>query len=332
MQYKSVKGFTGMAQLGILLVFMGLGLVLAGGAQLLIGMQLMPAGTPLDKMNDIMMKVLLDPQNVGYARLAQVVGTFMMFFLPAVLFSWIVNGRNSFWLGFNKYINGQQLLIGFGIIFFANIMASPIEQVTKGILVHMPSLDAMAKSLENAYNDQVSVLSNLKSWPEFIVAIFIMAFFPALFEEVFFRGAIQNLLVRWWKKPLLAIIVTSLIFSLIHMSIYLFIVRAVLGFALGLLYYKTRNIWVNVIAHFLNNAFALTQLFLLSRQKDPTVLNKLDSDLPWWTALIALSILVMLFKQLHKYSMLNREKINAQEQVLLAKENVYDPFVKTEIN
>lgn len=42
MQYRSVKGFTGFAQLGLLIVFLGLGFLLAGGAQFIIGMRLIP--------------------------------------------------------------------------------------------------------------------------------------------------------------------------------------------------------------------------------------------------------------------------------------------------
>lgn len=330
MQYKTVKGFTGFAQLGILLVFLGLGFILAGGVQLIICLQIIPAGIPLKKMNELMLKALLDPQNVSYARLAQVLGSFFSLFVPAVLYSWIVNGRNKFWLGFNRYINIYQVLIGFAIIFFANVLAAPLEDLSKAAMAHLPSLDTVARDLEKMYNDNVAALSNLKSWPEFIMAIFIMAFFPALFEEVFFRGAVQNLLVRWWKAPLLAIIATSLFFSLFHMSVYLFLSRAVLGFILGLLYHRTKNIWVNVIAHFLNNLLALIQLFYMSGPgKQPDLSNP---KVPWWFALLALAILVLLFRMLMKYSAANKEKIDAQEQLVTAKENVYNPFAKTEIN
>ena len=332
MQYKSIKGFTGFGQLGILLVFLGLGLILAAVSQFIILMQIIPGGTSFAGMSDAMIKALMEPKNVGYARLAQVMGTFFILFIPAVLYSWISNGRNKFWLGFNSHINAYQVLIGFVIIFFANIIATPLEDISKAIIVHFPSIDTMAQSLENSYNDQVSALSNLKNWPEFIMAIFIMAFFPALFEEVFFRGAVQNLLVRWWKTPLLAIVVTSLFFSLIHMSIYLFFSRAILGFILGLLYYKTKNIWVNVIAHFLNNAIAVTQLFLISGQKQRMDIGKIDTKVPWWIGLAGLLFLYFLFRLLNKYSFRNREKINAREQVMLAKENVYDPFANSENN
>ncbi len=330
MQYKSVKGFTGFAQLGIFLVFLGLGFILAGGAQMIIGMKMIPSGTPLQNMGDAMLKAMMDPKNVAYARLAQVLGTFLLLFVPAVLYSMVTNGKNKFWLGFNKYINIYQVLFGFFIIFVANIMASPLEDLSKQIITHAPSLDTIAKNLENTYNEQVVALSNLKSWPEFLMAIIIMAFFPALFEEIFFRGALQNLLVRWWKQPLLAIIFTSLVFSLIHMSVYLFISRAVLGFVLGMLYHKSRNIWVNVIAHFLNNAIAVAQLFWMSNSDKKIDVSKLDPKLDWWFAIIALVILYFLFKGLNKCSFKNAEKIEAREQLLLAKEDPFYSIAKSE--
>ena len=332
MEYKSIKGYSGLGQFGILLVFLGLGFILAGGAQLLIAFQLIPTGTGLQEMGDALVKALMLPENIGYARFAQVLGTFLLLFVPAVLYTLVTNGRNPFWLGFNSYINMYQVLIGFMIIFVANLMASPLADLSRYVVSFMPSLDTLAQELENAYNDQVMALSNLKSWPEFLMAIAIMAFFPALFEEVFFRGTLQQLLVRWWKAPLAAILVTSLFFSIIHLSVYLFASRAILGFILGLLYHRTKNIWVNVIAHFLNNLIAVSQLFIMSNQKEKMDISKLDPEMPWWIGLIALVILVFLFKILDKYSAWNLEKIDAKEKLIMAEENVYQPFANSEKN
>lgn len=323
MQYKSVKGFSGAGALGMLLVFLGLGFILAALVQLVIGMKMVPDGTSFDKLPDVLIKSMLDPKNVGLARLSQVLGSLCLLFIPAVLYSLVVNGKNSFWLGFNKYITARQILIGFGIIFFANMMAGPVADLSKSAIANFPKLDAYAKGLEDMYNQQVLALSNLKSWPEYIVAIFIMAFFPALFEEIFFRGALQNLFEKWWKSPLMAIFISSIIFSLIHFSIYLFLTRLILGFVLGLMFYKTKNIWVNVVAHFLNNAFAVTQLFILSRQKDKIDINETEFQLTWWMGLLALVVVVALFKGLEKASITNKPKVEAKEQLLLETE---DPF------
>ncbi len=317
MEYRSVKGLTGLGQLGILLIFTGAGFMLAGGVQLLIGAFLVPAGLPFEQMLEAINKAMMLPENVGSARLAQVLGTFFLFFLPAVLYMIICHGKNKFWLGFNKHINPQQIVLGFFLIFLANVIANPLVDLSKTLAANFPDLNALGKTLEAAYTQQVTALSNLKSWGEFVLAIFIMAFFPALFEEIFFRGALQNLLERWWKMPLLAIVVTSLLFSLIHMSVYLFLSRAILGFVLGLMYQRSKNLWVNIVAHFLNNTVAVIQLFWLSKHQTKIEVDKLDPDVPLWGALIAVAITGGFFILFEKVSSKNRKQIAFEEQNLL---------------
>lgn len=325
MQYRSVKGFTGWGQLGILFVFLGLGFILAGFAQLVIGYKVVPDDIPMTAIGEAMMEALMEPENVNYARLAQVLGTFFMMFIPAVLFALTVHGKNPFWLGFNRFLNAKQVVAAFFIIIAANLFAAPIEDLSRYIVSHFPDLDKMAHNLEMQYQAQVLALSNLQSWPEFLMGIVIMAFFPALFEELFFRGAMQNLFARWWRKPYLAIVVTALVFSLIHLSVYLFLSRAILGFVLGLLYHKTRNIWVNIIAHFLNNAVALAQLFWLSSSGEAPKLEDMEPDIPWWTAIIFFVVLYVLFKLVNRYSAVSRFSVESRELALYSKENK-DPF------
>ncbi|MGB4845791.1 MAG: CPBP family intramembrane glutamic endopeptidase [Ferruginibacter sp.] len=326
MEYRSVKGFTGLGQLGILLVFLGAGFILTAIIQLFIVMPLIPSGLPMDKMADEMMKALLDPKNVGLARLSQVLGTFCLLFLPAVMYLLVCHGKNKFWLGFNKHINARQILLGFFLIFLANIIANPLADLSRTLINNFPDLNAAGMRMEAEYNQQVTALSNLKSWGEFFMAIAIMAFFPALFEEVFFRGAVQNLLERWWKMPLLAIIVTSLLFSLIHMSVYLFLSRAVLGFVLGLMYQRSKNLWVNIIAHFLNNTVAVIQLFWISRHAEKIEVDKLDPKVPIWGGLIALGVAYGLFLLFEKVSDKNRKQIAFEEQDLLEHNDILHSF------
>ena len=317
MQYKSVKGFTGWAQLGFLFVFLGLGFLLAGGAQLLLTMQILPAGTKITDTG-AMLKAILAPENTGMSRIIQVTGTFLLLFIPALLWSVISNGKNMFWLGFSKYINGRQILLGFLIIFTAGIAASPLTDLTKLIVSHFPSFDAMAKKMEDEYNQQALALSNLRGWGDYVIGIFIMAFFPAVFEEAFFRGALQNLLTKWLGKPVVAITISSLIFSLVHMSVYLFLGRFLLGFALGWMFYETKNIWTNIIAHFINNTLALSMLFFSSATDEKTKLQQMDPHVNWGGGILGLVILTGLFIFLKRFSVMNRAKINAKENLLIA--------------
>jgi hypothetical protein len=206
------------------------------------------------------------------------------------------------------------------------MMAGPLEELSEKVIAHFPSLNHVAKKLENEYNDQILMLSHLSGVGDFITALIIMAFFPALFEELFFRGALQTLLVKWWKKPLLAILATSILFSLIHMSVYLFLSRIVLGFVLGWMFHQTKNIWVNTIAHFLNNAIAVSQMYVLSVRNEKIDITKLDTKVEWWVGIIAIVALFFLFRFLNRYTEKNSMKIIAKEQSLFSTENTASPF------
>ncbi|MEO7306504.1 MAG: CPBP family intramembrane glutamic endopeptidase [Ferruginibacter sp.] len=326
MQYRSVKGFTGWGQLGILFAFLGAGFILAGVIQYFIGLQMIPKGVPMEKMGEEMLKAMMLPENVGYARLSQVLSTLCLFFIPAVAWMFVCHGKNKFWLGFNKHINARQIVLGFFLIFLANVIANPLADLSKDLLKNLPALNALGMRMEAEYTNQVMALSNLKSWGEFFMAIVIMAFFPALFEEIFFRGTVQNLLERWWKMPLLAILVSSLFFSLIHMSVYLFLSRALLGFILGLMYQRSKNLWVNIIAHFLNNTVAVIQLFWISRHEQKVEVDKLDPKIPWWGSLVAVAITYMLFMLFEKVSSTNRKQIAFEEQNLVEQTNILHSF------
>jgi membrane protease YdiL (CAAX protease family) len=209
-----------------------------------------------------------------------------------------------------------QIVLGFVIIYCANVVANPAADLSRSILSHFDKANQWAQSLEANYTQQVLAMSNLKSGGQLILALVIMAFLPAMFEEMFFRGAIQNLFIRWWRKPVLAIVVSALIFSFVHGSVYLFLSRAILGFALGLMYYQSKNLWVNIIAHFLNNAVAVVQLFAITRSSQKPDLSKLEDRLPLWIELTAIILFFILFYLFRKSSAVNRSKIDTDEQKL----------------
>ncbi len=316
MEYKSIKGFTGFGQIGFLFAFLGLGVVLAGAVQIFIANQMLPIGLNLNDKAAVL-KATIAPENINLARASQFFGTLMLLFIPSVLWSFASNGKSPFWLGFNKHVNFSQIAIGFFLIFMAGIAANPFADFSKHILHFFPSIDSTAKSMEATYASLTTALSNLTSPSEFFVALFIMALLPAMFEEVFFRGVLQNLLVRWWKKPIVAIIVTSVLFSIVHSSIYLFLSRAVLGFVLGYMFYKTKNIWVNIVAHFINNTLVLTALYALKKSTGKVDLDKIEPNMHWSVGLLAIVLIVVGFIFLDKFSKENKDKIEAKETVLL---------------
>lgn len=322
MEYRSVKGFTGWAQTGFFLAFTGLGFVLAGALSVVFLMQV--AGSGFDDLSDDSIKALLfDPKNATAAKWLQIGSSFFLLCLPAILWCVVVWGRKTIWLGFTRHISAMQLLLGFLIMMAAGITASYTHEISRSVIAGYPDLYATAQAMELEYARQALALSVLNGWQDFAVSLIIIALLPALFEELFFRGVLQNYLTKWWRSPWVAIIVTSVIFSLVHASVFLFVSRIILGVALGIMFYHTKSLWPGLVAHFINNALVLSTLFF--SETKPTVQSMLEPEMSVNPIFAAVSVLAIigLAVFLKKYSAANRARIVAREQALYASA---DPF------
>jgi membrane protease YdiL (CAAX protease family) len=99
----------------------------------------------------------------------------------------------------------------------------------------------------------------------FLLNVLIMAFLPALGEEIFFRGMIQQYMTKAVKNVYIAIVITAIIFSAFHFQFMGFLPRMLLGIILGCIFVWSKNIWLAVFAHFLNNGAAITLDYLNQR-------------------------------------------------------------------
>ena len=136
------------------------------------------------------------------------------------------------------------------------------------------------------------------------------------FTSVELIAEMQNLLARSSKNPWLAILITSCIFSIIHLSYYGFLARVCLGIVLGLLYYYSGSLWVSITAHFFNNAFAVTQMYILIR-KGRSAKEAMDDTMPFWWGLIALVVIYFLFMLFKKISAAVKKRYTSPEDKAL---------------
>lgn len=74
-----------------------------------------------------------------------------------------------------------------------------------------------------------------------------------LCEEFLFRGWLQTTLQRW-LKPTQAIVLTALIFGVVHGQTFGLPIRVIFGLASGYLIWSTRSIWPSVVLHGIYNA------------------------------------------------------------------------------
>jgi sodium transport system permease protein len=84
----------------------------------------------------------------------------------------------------------------------------------------------------------------------------VVAISPAICEEAVFRGWLLSSF-RGKVRPWVAVLVTSLIFGIFHLSIYRLLGTTALGLIMGWMVWRTGSIWPSVLYHLLNNASSL---------------------------------------------------------------------------
>ncbi|MBQ8683287.1 MAG: CPBP family intramembrane metalloprotease [Clostridia bacterium] len=85
-----------------------------------------------------------------------------------------------------------------------------------------------------------------------LLSLVVMAVLPAIFEEMVFRGYVLRTLRPYGDW--FAVVVSALLFGLIHGNIQQVPFAFVVGILLGWLYVSTDNIWLPMVVHFCNNA------------------------------------------------------------------------------
>lgn len=105
----------------------------------------------------------------------------------------------------------------------------------------------------------LSDIGNMSLNPVGMICVCLLA---GVVEESVFRGAIERkLLERDWN-PWYAIVISALIFAVFHFNLAQGMTAFILGMFLGWVYYRTRNIWLCIFVHALNNTVSTIGYYL----------------------------------------------------------------------
>lgn len=301
MAYPATKRFTYLGQLAVLVGFTSAGFLLRSMISLIPFIIKGDLGSMAGLSSSQLMDRLLVPENASILRVVQFLSTLCMFFLPTVAYAWYCHKKTFIHLGLNKKVDIQQAIVVVVIMVACLPLVGALSDLTEKLPFSKATFEKF-KAAEEAYNRQVAVIGRMDNFRDYLVSLIMLAILPAVFEETLFRGGLQNLLSRWWKAPVLAIVVTSVIFSAVHGSYLGFLSRAILGFVLGWMYYRTGNLWLNIIAHAANNTIAVTTLYIMRRNNPNADLSKADPHFALWWGFVAVIIVCILFIVFEKVS------------------------------
>jgi membrane protease YdiL (CAAX protease family) len=284
--------------------FMLIGLAVAG---LLLGTVIsIPVWTAMTGKSALDIATeMKNPAHAPAIRMMQLISVVFGFLIPAFFVAWLLHRKPTQLLGFRQPITAKQLGLVVLLMISALLLAGTLGYLNKAIPIPA-TWRIVFDNLEKDYALQVGALMGKGTTTDLIAGLFILAFIPALAEETLFRGGLQNFLGRATHKAWLSIIIVSVLFSVVHASFYGFLPRLFLGITLGLIFYYTKSIWLCIVAHFLNNALAIIQLYLLIKS-GKSMADAMNEEVPYWWGLVMLPVFMLVVWQLKKHKVRGEE-------------------------
>ncbi len=170
------------------------------------------------------------------------------------------------------------------ILFIATILASSGIYEYLINFLNTRGWDRLTQDPENI--SMVRDLLSNKSWLPLVFVV--VAVIPAVAEELFFRKALFGYLHKrsgtFWSPAILS----ALFFAAMHQHLLAMVPIFMLGMALAYAYHISRNIWLPIALHAINNSISILGVYYG---------NEDDLNANWMVTLAALFVIVFVVQQ-----------------------------------
>jgi len=177
-----------------------------------------------------------------------------LFLVPVFLFAYFSDPAPSRYLGLRSGSAPSFYLAGIVLLIAAIPLAGWLGVVNEQIAFPQGVYQWM-KEMEDETNRQVEFLLKQSGPKQLILNLIFIAALAGTGEELFFRGILQRLFIRWFKSPWAGIVVTAFIFSAFHLQFIGLLPRFALGILLGAIYWYSGSLWPAILAHFFYDGF-----------------------------------------------------------------------------
>ena len=219
-----------------------------------------------------------------------------LFLAPPLFLAITERNKINVFYGFKK--TEPNLLF---LVFLIMVVSMPFMEWTALINQKMAlpdflkGVESWMREKEDEAMQTTLLLLKMQHINELLVNLFLIALLPGIAEELMFRGAVQRSFSRIFKNPHVAIWISAFLFSAIHMQFYGFLPRILLGAGFGYIYYFSGSLWYAMLAHFLNNAYAVCAAWYMQKNNIPLSEADNTSHFAWYGYLISFILTIVVF-------------------------------------
>jgi uncharacterized protein len=225
----------------------------------------------------------------NFMRMVMLINHLFSFIIPSLLTGWIIYKNNI--LGYFKLTKAPSLrIVILGLVFL--LVSIPLVQYAYQVNKMLP-LPEWMMDMESSTGNILEAIISKENFYEVIINVILIAVIPGIGEELMFRGLIQQQFGRLLQNEHLTVWLAAAFFSAIHMQFQGFLARMILGALLGYLLVWSRNLWVPMIVHFLNNGLQVIMIYVMNIK--PSEMDKIEQgEKIHWTMGVASLMLVLM--------------------------------------
>ncbi len=203
-------------------------------------------------------------EQVIFIKIYQLINQIGVFFIPVILFAFLVNPSVSGYFNLNIRPNTTNMLIMGVVVFTILPFVNYLGDLNQSMA--FPESLAWLEEWMKEKEEQAMLLTEAflqtHTIPGLLVNLFIVALVPAIGEELLFRGALLKLFTNISRNIHIAVFFTAFLFAAIHFQFYGFLPRFFIGLILGYSFVITGNLWVPIFVHFINNSASVIVYYL----------------------------------------------------------------------
>ena len=211
--------------------------------------------------------VMMQGQTQATLHIATLINDIIMFVIPPVICALLYSSRPADYLCISTRPDQTRLLLAIAAMICSIPMMNMIIEWNESLSLpsSMAGIESWMRESEQRAGDTINILMGGDTAGSLAMSILTVGVLAGFSEELFFRGGLQRLLVSGNINPHIAIWLTAFIFSAIHLQFFGFFPRLLLGAFFGYMLHWTKNLWVPIACHILNNTIVATVTWMTAR-------------------------------------------------------------------
>lgn len=201
-------------------------------------------------------------------RIISIVQDLFVFILPAILAAFVATRLPASLLAVD--VKPRLMTVFLAVVVMVTSLPAMEWFIDLNNSIHFPEslswLEDTLRGMEDSASAGIEAISGGTTVGDLIVSILIIGVLTGIAEEMFFRGALQNLFMSMSRvNKHFAIWIAAFIFSFMHFQFFGFFPRLLLGAYFGYLIWWSGSLWVPVIAHAFNNTMVVVMSWIAAQ-------------------------------------------------------------------